>query len=108
LEGFIAIVRTGGDLKGYLLSYGKALLGSKEIAVKELSDTLASMAEAYVTLLVVFPLLMIIMFSVMSIVSGSIAGIRVDLLMSLVTYIFIPLLGLMMIIMLDAVMPKGE
>jgi len=108
LEGFIATVRTGGDLKSYLLSYGKTLLGSKEIAAKEFGDTLSTMAEAYVTLLVVLPLLMIIMFSVMSIVSGSLAGIRIDVLMTLITYILIPLLGIMMLIMLDAVMPKGE
>jgi flagellar protein FlaJ len=106
LEGFTATVRSGGDLTKYLLSSAKEIMEMRRIAAKQLVETLGMLAEAYVSMLVVFPLILLIMFSVMGLVGGQLGGFSVSSIMGLVTYIIIPILAVVMIVMLDAVLPK--
>jgi flagellar protein FlaJ len=106
LEGFTAATRSGGDLKKYLLSSAKEIMELRRIAAKQLVETLGMIAEAYVSMLVVFPLILIIMFSVMGLVGGNIGGFSVFSVMALVTYALIPLLALMMLALLDGMLPK--
>jgi len=106
LEGFTAATRSGGDLKKYLLSSAKEIMELRRIAAKQLVETLGMIAEAYVSMLVVFPLILIIMFSVMGLVGGNVGGFSVFSIMALVTYALIPLLAIMMIVLLDAMLPK--
>jgi len=106
LEGFTATTRSGGDLKKYLLSSAKDIMELRRIAAKQLVEILGMLGEAYVSMLVVFPLILIIMFSVMGLVGGSVGGFSVFSIMALVTYAMIPLLAIMMIVLLDAMLPK--
>jgi flagellar protein FlaJ len=106
LEGFTATVRSGGDLKKYLLSSAKEIMEMRRIAAKQLVEILGMLAEAYVSMLVVFPLILLIMFSVMGLVGGQLGGFSVSSIMALVTYIIIPILAALMIVMLDGVLPK--
>jgi len=106
LEGFTATTRSGGDLRKYLLSSAKEMMETKRIAAKQLVETLGMLAEAYVSMLVVFPLILLIMFSVMGLVGGNVAGFSVLSIMGLVTYAMIPLLAMLMILLLDAMLPK--
>ncbi len=107
LEGFTATTRSGGDLMKYLLSSAKEIMELKRISGKQLVDTLGMLAEAYVSMLVVFPLIVIIMFSVMGLVGGALGGISVFAIMALVSYAIIPLLAIMMLVLLDGTLPKG-
>lgn len=106
LEGFIATTRSGGDLKKYLLSSAKDLMETRRILGKQLVDTLGMVAESYVSMLVVFPLILLIMFSVMGLVGGTIGGFSVFTVMALVTYVLVPLLAIAVIVLLDAMIPK--
>ena len=106
LEGFTATVRSGGDLKKYLLSSAKEIMELRRIAAKQLIEVLGMLAEAYVSMLVVFPLILLIMFSVMGMVGGNVGGMSVFSIMAIVTYALIPLLAVMMIVLLDTVMPR--
>lgn len=106
LEGFIATTRSGGDLKKYLLSSAKELMETRRILAKQLVDTLGMVAESYVSMLVVFPLILLIMFSVMGLVGGGIGGFSVFTVMALVTYVLVPLLAVAVIVLLDAMIPK--
>lgn len=106
LEGFTATTKSGGDLKKYLLSSAKEIMELKRISAKQLVETLGMLAEAYVSMLVVFPLILLIMFSVMGMVGGNVGGFSVFSIMALVTYVMIPILAIAMIVMLDGMMPK--
>ncbi len=106
LEGFTATTRSGGDLKKYLLSSAKEIMELRRIAAKQLVEVLGMLAEAYVSLLVVFPLILLIMFSVMGLVGGNVGGFSVFSIMALVTYAMIPILAGLMIVLLDAMLPK--
>jgi len=106
LDGFLAAVRTGGDLKKYLLSSVRSLMETRRILAKQLIDTLGMLAETYVSLLVVFPITLMIVFSVIAMLSGSLGGISVLTIMILLTYVIIPALAIAMIVLLDAIIPK--
>jgi len=106
VEGFTATTRSGGDLRKYLLSSAKEVMELRRISAKQLVETLGMLAESYVSMLVVFPLILLIMFSVMGLVGGSVGGFSVFSIMALVTYALIPTLAVLMIVLLDALLPK--
>jgi flagellar protein FlaJ len=106
LDGFLAAVKTGGDLKGYLLSSVRSLMETRRILAKQLIDTLGMLAETYVSILVVFPITLMIVFSVIGMLSGSLGGVSILTVIVSLTYVVIPALAIAMIILLDAIIPK--
>jgi len=105
LDGFISVTKSGGDLTNYFLTSAKVLMDSARIAAQRLVENLGAFAEAYVSLMVVFPLLVIIMLSVMGMIGGNIGGIGILFLMQVVTYLAIPACAAMLLLFLDSMMP---
>jgi flagellar protein FlaJ len=106
-EGLIATVVSGGELRRYLYDKAKSLMEMKRIKGKELGEKLSIVGEMYVTMLVVFPLVLIIMFTVMASVSSTLAGISILMFMYLLAYILVPLMSVAVMVLLDSMMPKG-
>jgi flagellar protein FlaJ len=107
MEGFIATMNSGGNLAGYLREKSKQYMKLKRISLKKFSDTLSMLSEFYVALLVTGPLILVIMLAVMSMLGGGNLGIlSPKLLLSLLTYIGIPVGSLIFLIIIDAVSPK--
>jgi len=104
LEGFVATIRSGGSLTGYLQDATRVVMDLRRVAAKQLVESLATFAEVYVTLMVVFPLLVIVMFSVMAIIGGGLSGFSTTAMMSLVTYLVIPFCGVAVIVLLDTML----
>jgi flagellar protein FlaJ len=104
LEGFVATIRSGGSLTGYLQDATRVVMDLRRVAAKQLVEGLATFAEVYVTLMVVFPLLVIVMFSVMSIIGSGLGGFSTTGMMSIVTYLIIPFSGIGVIVMLDTML----
>jgi len=104
LEGLVATIRSGGNLKSYLLDATHTIMDLRRAAAKQLVESLAVFAEMYVSLMIVFPLLIIVMFSVMALVGSGLGGIDVIMMMGLVTYGIIPICGMAVIVMLDSML----
>lgn len=104
LEGLVATIRSGGNMKNYLLDATRAMMDLRRVAAKQLVEGLAAFAEIYVTLMVVFPLLIIVMFSVMALIGGGLGGFSVTTMMIFVTYAIIPICGVAVIVMLDSML----
>ena len=102
LEGLVATIRSGGDMKSYLLDATHTIMDLRRIAAKQMVESLASFAEIYMTLMIVFPLLVIVMFSVMALIGGGLGGLSVTTMMIFITYGVIPLCGMAIIVMLDS------
>jgi flagellar protein FlaJ len=107
LEGFISTIHSGGNASAYLRQKSREYMKLKRINLKKFSDTLSVLSEFYVALLLTGPLLFIIMLSVMAMLGGGNLGLlSPDLLLSLLTYIGIPIGAIVFLIILDAVTPK--
>jgi flagellar protein FlaJ len=105
LDGFISVTRSGGDLTNYFLSSARVFMDGARISARRLVETLGGIAETYVSLMVVFPLLVIIMLSIMGIIGGGIGGFSATFLMQLITYLAIPAFALILLLLLDSIMP---
>lgn len=107
LEGFISTVHSGGNLAGFLNEKSRQYMKLKRISLRKFSDTLSVLSEFYVAILVTGPLLLVIMLAVMAMLGGgSLGALSPGLLLSLLTYMGIPLGSLMFLIILDAISPK--
>jgi flagellar protein FlaJ len=107
VEGMISTIHTGGNLGAFLREKFKTYMKLKRLALKKYSDSLSVLSEVYVALLLTGPLLLVIMFSVMSMLGGgSLGGLSSDLLLSLMTYIAIPIGAIIFLIILDSTSPK--
>lgn len=106
LDGAIVTVQSGGDLKEYFNATAKVQLEEKKMLLKKTTESLGVVAEMYTILLIVFPLLAIIMLSIMAIMSPSLAGFDLITLMNILTFAVIPLAGVLMLVMMDTMVPK--
>jgi len=106
LDGAIITVLTGGDLKEYFNATAKVQLEEKKMLLQKTTESLGSVAEIYTILLIVFPLLAVIMLSIMGIMSPSLGGFDLLTLMNILTFGVIPLSGILMLIMMDTMVPK--
>ena len=106
LEGAIITVQSGGNLKEYFIATGKVQLEEKKMSLKKSTESLGVMAEMYTIMLIVFPLLAVIMLSIMSIMSPDLAGFDLITLMNLLTYVLVPFFGFLMLFMMDSMVPK--
>jgi flagellar protein FlaJ len=107
IEGVISVIHTGGNLGVFLRDRFKAAMKLKRLSLKKYSDSLAVLSEVYVALLLTGPLLLVIMVSVMAVLGGGGIGmLSPDLLLSLLTYIGIPVCAAIFLIILDSSSPK--
>jgi flagellar protein FlaJ len=107
IEGLISTIHSGGNAGAYLRQKSEQYMKLKRINLKKFSDTLSMLSEFYVALLVTGPLLLVIMFTVMTMLGGGNIGIfSPDLLLNLLAYMGIPLGAIVFLIVLDAVSPK--
>jgi len=107
LEGIISTIHSGGNLGTFLRDRFKTAMKLKRLNLKKYSDSLSVLSEIYVALLLTGPLLLVIMVSVMSVLGGGGLGIlSPELLLSLLTYLAIPVCAVIFLIILDSTSPK--
>lgn len=102
LEGFLATIRSGGNLTKYLMTRSRQHMKLKRIAMRRFSDNLGILAEFYVTLFIAGPLLFVVMLAVMAMLGGGGQGLlNPRLLLQLLTYLGIPMGSVVFLIILD-------
>jgi flagellar protein FlaJ len=107
IEGIISTIHTGGNLGGFLRQKFRTAMKLKKLSLKKYSDSLSVLSEVYVALLLTGPLLLVIMVSVMAVLGGGGLGmLSPDLLLSLLTYLLIPVCAVIFLIILDSISPK--
>jgi flagellar protein FlaJ len=106
LEGAIITAQSGGDLKEYFNATAKVQLEEQKMLMAKTAESLGAVAEIYTILLIVFPLLAVIMLSIMGIMSPSLGGFDLVTLINLLTFAVIPICGVMMLVMMDSMVPK--
>jgi flagellar protein FlaJ len=107
IEGMISTIHTGGNLGSFLRERFKSHMKLKRVSLKKFADSLSVLSEIYVALLLTGPLLFVIMLSVMSVLGGGeLMGLSSELLLSLLTYIGIPVCALIFLVIMDSSSPK--
>ncbi len=105
LQGYIATLRTGGDLQPYLMTMSEKFMESRRRLLTKMINQLDLAGELFVAVLVALPVILITMLSIMGFFGGEVlVGLDAPQVMTLMTYIFIPFIAIGIIIFIDSIM----
>ena len=101
LLGYVATVRTGGNPTEYLKITSNLITKERISKLDMMLESLSAMAEIYIMVLVATPLLFVVLFATLGMIGGGgMGGIDMGTLLYLLTYLGIPIMGaIMMVIM---------
>jgi len=98
LEGFISLIYSGGDLAEYLKTRTEELTRIEGDRIRAFIGRLAMLSEVAVTIVAVFPLIFLVIFSMVSLLPG---GFLADpLFIYMVVYFILPVISVMFLILL--------
>ncbi len=106
LEGLVSTVQSGGNLSVYFTATAQVQMQEKKLILQKMTNNLGVVAEMYTILLVVFPLMSIIMLAIMALMTPSFMGFDTVTMMQLITYLLVPIFGIMLLVMMDGMVPK--
>jgi flagellar protein FlaJ len=90
LQGVITTSTSGGQLKPYFLLKAEEYQKENKLALKSQMETLGMLAESFVTVVVAFPLFLVLIMAIMAIVGGGDSAMTI-LLLYLVVLLMIPI-----------------
>lgn len=93
LLGITSVIETGGDLIAYLKEMSDKSLFEYRIKREKYLKTLSIYADIYTALLVAAPLMMLATLATMGIIGGTVMGLSIQDLITLVTWIFLPFIN---------------
>jgi len=103
LEGFISTILSGGDLNLYLSGEAKKGISLYKERQKKITSIMSFFSDVFVVTLLIAPLILVIMLTFFSLIEQSFLGIKISYLVSLLTYIFLPLFGAIFLIILHKI-----
>jgi len=104
LEGLVSVVTSGGDMTAYLTNETKSLMRDKIREEKEFIEGLGVIAELFLVIGVVAPIFFVIMLAVLAIMATSATN-QGTVLMTLLTYVLIPVGMTVIIVLIDGMQP---
>ncbi|MEO3994013.1 MAG: type II secretion system F family protein [Desulfurococcaceae archaeon TW002] len=110
--GYTTTLRSGGDVTHYMEIRTQELFNARMNEVKSMTERLASFLELYIVLGVIMSITVFVLFSVSGTLSAVSAGratetLSVDVTMpSLYSFVVLPLLGFVVLMMIQASQPK--
>ncbi len=105
LEGIIGVFTSGGDLQLYLETMSSNLMQDKINEQRSFIESLGLIAELFLVMCVVAPVFFVVMLSMVS-MQGSMAPGMILLITAIMTFVVVPMLQLMIIIMVDGIQPE--
>ena len=106
LWGIVAVIRSGGDLRRYLIEKAQALMESQKNAEERYLDSLSLLAEMYTTIFVAGPILFVVMITIMGSMGN--LGIPTDVILAVVVYLIIPVMSAGFMLLVDSSKPIGS
>lgn len=106
LWGIVSVIRSGGDLRRFLVEKAVGFMDAQKNLEKQYLDSLSLLAEMYTTIFVAGPILFVVMITVMG--SMGSLGLPTDLIMSIVIYVLMPIASIGFIILVEGSKPTGS
>ena len=89
LQGVVTTSTSGGQLKPYFLMKAEEYEKENKLIMKQTMETLSMMGESYVTVVVAFPLFLVVILAIMAIIGGNASN--TIMILYLVVGVMIPL-----------------
>jgi archaeal flagellar protein FlaJ len=107
LDGYLYTIRSGGDINKFLITEANEQMRIHKTKLRTLTESLSTWAETYVIMLVAFPLIITVMLGVVMVLGGNLGGANPLTLFQVITYVMLPSLTVLMLVILSAVIPEG-
>ncbi|MCD6443485.1 type II secretion system F family protein [Candidatus Bathyarchaeota archaeon] len=105
IQGYMTTFKAGGDMRNFLESSFKRVIESRRLYLTKLVDTLNLIAEVYITVLIVFPVIMVTMLTLMGLVGGLVLGFLNPIALAyVIIYLLIPVTATAALLILDMVL----
>ena len=102
LLGYVATVKTGGNPTEYLKVTSTQITKERISKLDMMLESLSAIAEIYIMVLVATPLLFTVLFATLGMIGGGgVGGLDMSLMLYLLTYIGIPIMGVVIMVMLS-------
>ncbi len=108
LDGVVTTSHMGGDLASFLREESDKFKKSRISALKSFVESLAGMAEVYVSVMIALPLALVVMLSIMAFLGGGasmIGNIDPQVLLLLMTFVITPACVAVMLLIVDSFTP---
>jgi flagellar protein FlaJ len=108
LDGVVTTSHMGGDLASFLREESDKFKKTRISALKSFVESLAGMAEVYVSVMIALPLALVVMLSIMSFLGGGasmIGDIDPQVLLLLMTFVITPASVAVMLLIVDSITP---
>ena len=103
LQGIILTINSGEKLDGYLKQKANEALNIYKLEIERYNSTVSTLSDIYTAVLIAAPLLMVASMSLMQLIGGSFGGLSIGALMALGTYVAIPALNMLFIMVVRMV-----
>jgi archaeal flagellar protein FlaJ len=100
LYGYTTVLKTGGDVGTYVNGQMKEIMNTAETKIRRSSDTIGTMAEAYVTVTAVLGLSLFTIYEIQAVISHNSSGLTTILMFS---FLFVPMLSGVFVWILDGI-----
>lgn len=102
LLGYVATVRTGGNPTDYLKVTSQQITKERISKLDMMLESLSAVAEIYIMVLVATPLLFTVLFATLGMIGGGgVGGLDMGTLLYLLTYLGIPIMGAVMMVIMS-------
>jgi flagellar protein FlaJ len=108
LDGIVTTSHMGGDLSSYLRDMSEKYTKMRVSSMKSFLDSLAGLAEVYVSIMIALPLVLVVMLSVMSFLGGAsslMGGLDPQAVLLLLTFIITPAGVGILLLLVDSLTP---
>ena len=106
LDSFISNVESGGELKDYLRESADQAMLNYRLERQKYTESISTFSDIYTGLMVASPLFFVAALSMVSILGGTVGNMDVNTLMLLGTYVGIPAMNILFIVMLEITQPS--
>jgi archaeal flagellar protein FlaJ len=106
LEGLVSTVETGGDLDNFLKQKSDEATLTYQLERQRYNEAVGTYSDIYTGLLIAAPLFFIASLTMVNLLGGTVGGMGVDTLMTICSYVAIPVLNLGFIAFLQINQPE--
>lgn len=103
LSGLMATILSGGEINLYLREEAKKGIGIYKEKQKKFTHLIGLFSDIFIVLFLIAPLVIVIILTSFSLIEPSFLGYNISFLIKLITYIGVPLGGLIFLIALDRI-----
>ena len=106
IDGMVSTIESGGDLKTYMSEKSEEAMTEYELERSKYEETISTYSDIYTGILIAAPLFFIAALSMISLLGGTVAGLPVDTLVVVGSYIVIPILNIVFLMFLQLTQPE--